>query len=136
MRYVVFDEDQDPDFSWLEQSHYQPGSKDYSPVYRTRADMRAERNPIEDYANPETHIALQMVVYRGDPYGDVSRGVALPRDFVLDSLGGIDFLRDEDNWTTGTFCYVNDIPKRCRYQRTLAREAGLRYRPRVRRAKS
>ena len=51
---------------------------------------------------------------------------------VVDSLGGIDFLESSDNWCTGTFWYINDIPKRCAYQRSLAREAGLRYRPRRR----
>jgi hypothetical protein len=87
---------------------------------------------IEDYANPEKHVALEMVVYKDadDVYGGISSGVAHPADFVIDSLGNIDFLRDEDNWTVGIFHFVNDIPKRCRYQRQLAREAGLRYRPR------
>lgn len=123
-KFVVFDFDSDADMSWLEQDRYNPAHPSYSPIYPTLADMHAKRNAIDGdwYRNPDNHVALDMVVRKETVEGDE----------VVDSLGGIDFLESEDDWTTGTFRYVNDIPKRCRYQRQLAREAGLRYRSRVR----
>ena len=63
--------------------------------------------------NPADHVQLTMLVYGNDD------------DELTDSLGCIDFLKAEDNWTTGTFGCVRAIPERCDYQRTLAREAGL-----------
>ncbi len=123
-RYIVFEHDQDPDFSWL-QDHATAAS----PIYPTAADMKAGRNAYDpDYYNdPDNHVALQMTVCKPGT-GEHGRPEGLAD--VIDSLGGIDFLRESDDWTTGTFWYVNDIPKRCRYQRDLARNAGLRYRPR------
>lgn len=122
-RFIVFDHDPEPDFSWLEQDHLKPGHKDYSPCYRTGADMRAKRNPVDPdwYRDPENHVALCMLVYEQQTAGP---------DQVVNSLGNIDFIEPWNDWTTGTFYFVNDIPKRCRYQRSLARDAGLRYRPR------
>lgn len=119
-RKIVFDHDRDPDFSWLEQSMYDPSSPDYSPTYRTAADMKAKRNPMDGewYRNPDNHVALAMVVY------EMSAGDSDWR--VVDSLCSIDFLADGRDWTTGTFYAISEIPKACRYQRTLAREAKLR----------
>lgn len=116
---IVFEYETEPDFSWLEQSHYQPGSPDYEPVYRTRADMRAKRNPIEDYANPDKHVALCMLVYRECP--------DCGEEKLVDSLGNIDFLQDSDDWTTGSFRSLREMRHlpRGSYLRALAREAGL-----------
>lgn len=116
-RKVVFEHDIDPDFSWLEQSHYDPSSPDYDPVYRNRADMRAKRNPIADYANPDNHVALCMLVYEMGPGDDDWK--------VVDSLSSIDFLADSDDWQTGTFYRLRDIKPRS-YLRSLAKDAGLR----------
>ena len=118
---VTFYHDPDPDFSWLEQDFYKPGHKDYSPMYRTAADMRAKRNPIEDYTNPDNHVALCMLVEKLGPKDDDWQ--------VLDSLGGIDFLADSDDWTIGTFYSLKALklsPKCRSYLRQLAREAGMR----------
>jgi hypothetical protein len=113
---VVFEHDSDPDFSWLEQDHYNPRHSSYTPVYRTKEDMDAERNPIDGdyYRDPQNHVALCMLVYEMDEDNE---------DWVLvDSLGSIDFMADEDNWTTGTFYRLDAIPERCDYQRELAKE--------------
>jgi hypothetical protein len=119
-RAIVFEHDTDPDFSWLEQDHYNPSHASYDPIYPTRAEMKARRNAYDGdwYRNPDNHVALAMVAY--DRHNEVT-----------DSLGSIDFLADGDDWTTGTFYYVSDIPRACRYLRSLAREAGLPYRPRM-----
>lgn len=121
MRVIRFEHDDYPDFSWLEQDHYNPRHPSYDPVYHSRADMKAGRNPIDGdwYRNPANHVALSMVVF-DDSTGD-----------IIDSLGGIDFLEESDDWGTGLFHYVSDIPKQWRYLRSLARDAGLRYRPRM-----
>ena len=116
-RKIVFDHDSDPDFSWLEQDHYKPGHKDYSPVYPTEADMKAGTNAYPDdwYTDPENHVALSMLVYElGDDDEDWR---------LVDSLGSIDFLADSDDWATGTFYRVSGLPEG--YLRDLAREAGL-----------
>lgn len=116
-RKIVFDHDSDADFSWLKQDHYKPGHKDYSPLYRTKADMDAGRNPIDPdwYCNPENHVALGMLVYEmGDDDQDWE---------CVDSLGSIDFLADSSEWTIGTFYNVGGLPEG--YLRDLAREAGL-----------
>jgi hypothetical protein len=121
MRYVVFEHDPDPDFSWLEQDHLKPGHPEYSPIYLTRTDMRAKRNPIDPtwYTNPDNHVALSMLVY------ETCGTCGEPR--IVDSIGGIDFLADSDEWTIGRFNTITEIPKRCRYLRSLAREAKLGY---------
>ena len=115
---VTFEHDHDADMSWLEQDHYNPSHPSYSPVYRTAADMRRKRKPIDGnwYRNPSNHVALQMTVERCCNLGEWH---------VVDNLGGIDFLSDSDDWATGTFYALKYLPKRS-YLRTLAREAGLR----------
>jgi len=116
---IVFDHDQEPDFSWLEQDHYNPNHPSYDPAYRSKAEMDAGCPPIDGnwYRDPENHVALAMVVYAFDDTAD---------DWdVIDSLGGIDFLADSDDWTTGTFYRVEDIPARCAYLRELATDAIL-----------
>jgi hypothetical protein len=62
---------------------------------------------------PEDHIALQMSVYEmGED------------DWTLvDSLGGIDCLKDASDWATGTFYRASDLP--VGYLQTLATEAGI-----------
>jgi hypothetical protein len=114
---VTFDYDPDPDYSWLEQSQYNPDSDGYEPIYRTAADMRAKHNPIEDYANPENHVTLCMLVERIGPDDNDWQHV--------DSLGGIDFLADSSDWFTGTFYSLKALRPRS-YLRQLAREAGMR----------
>lgn len=111
-RKIVFEYDQEPDFSWLE---------DYAtandPIYRSEEDMKAGKNPIspEWYNDPKNHVALSMVVYElGDEDEDCR---------IVDSLGGIDFLADSDSWATGTFYHITQLPEG--YLRDLAREAGL-----------
>jgi hypothetical protein len=108
---VVFEHDENPDFSWLDKH----ATAD-NPVYRTEADMKAGR-PIDPawYNNPENHVALSMVVYKLDDRDEDWQ--------VLDSLGNIDFLADSDDWATGEFYYVSDLPNG--YLQDLAREAGL-----------
>lgn len=110
---VVFEHDQEPDYSWLDQDHYKT-----DPVYRTKADMDAGREPLDPewFTDPDNHVALEMLVYAHPDTDD---------EEIVDSLGNIDFLADEGNWCTGTFYRVSDIPARCTYQRELAREAGL-----------
>lgn len=110
---VVIDHDNDADQSWLEQDCYDPSKPGYCPIYRTKADADAGRAPIDGdwYRNPDNHIALDMVAY--DEAGN-----------VLDSLGGIDFLADSDDWQTGTF-YRLDALQRAPYLQELAKEMGL-----------
>lgn len=125
-RKVVFEHDTDPDFSWLEQEQYNPSHPTYDPIYRSRADMRAKRNAIDGdwYRDPENHVALCMLVYEQCGTCDEWK--------LVDSLGNIDFIAAWDDWTTGEFYYVSDIPKHAKYLRSLAREAKLGYRPRAR----
>lgn len=116
-RKIVFDTESDPDFSWLEQDHYKPGHKDFSPIYPTEADMRAGTNAYDPawYTDPANHEMLCMLVYelRGDDWE------------LVDSLGNIDFLASEDDHDYGTFYRVSDIPATWTYQRELAKDAGL-----------
>jgi hypothetical protein len=111
---VVIEHDTDADFSWLEQSMYDPASSDYEPTWRTKADMDAGREPLDPewYRDPDNHVALCMVAY--DDEGN-----------VLDSLGGIDFLADSDDWKTGTFGSLRAL-KGCPDLQELAHEMGLR----------
>ena len=116
-RKVVFEHDDDPDLSWLEQDHYNPHKPGYEPIYRTQADMKSGRNPIDGdwYRDPENHVTLSMLVYEMDESDEDWR--------LVDSLGGIDFLADSDDWQTGTFHHVSALPKG--YLRDLAKDAGL-----------
>lgn len=111
--YIVIEHDEDPDMSWLEQDHYNPRHPSYDPIYRTKEDMDAGRAPMDGdwYRNPENHVALEMVAYDED-------------DGVIDSLGGIDFLADSDDWRTGTFVKLSTLAK-CPYLQELAKEMGL-----------
>jgi hypothetical protein len=115
-RKIVFEHDQEPDFSWLEQDMYNPKHPSYEPTYRTDEDMKAgrEMNP-EWYRNPENHVALSMLVYEMTDEDNDWR--------VVDSLGNIDFFADSDEWKTGTFYRLSDVPEG--YLRELAEEAGL-----------
>ena len=119
-RKVVFKHDRDADFSWLEQDMYDPSKPGYDPIYPSEADMKAKTNAYDGnwYRDPDNHVALMMLVYELRDDAD---------DWELvDSLGGIDFLRDdESDWTTGTFYRLSDIPKGCDYLRELAKDAGL-----------
>jgi hypothetical protein len=47
MIYVVIDHDCDPNFSWLEQDIYDPSKPGYDPIYRTKEDADAGRNPVD-----------------------------------------------------------------------------------------
>lgn len=118
-RKVVIDHDEHPDFSWLEQDHYNPSHPDYQPIYRTAADMRAKRRPLDGewYRNPDNHVALCMRVYELRHDADDWE--------CVDSLGGIDFLRDSNDWRTGVFYSLQEL-KGCPYLKMLAREAKLR----------
>ena len=114
---VVFEHDQDADFSWLEQDMYDPNHPSYEPCYKSKEDMEAGKEPFDGewYRNPDNHVALQMVVYRMDDQSD---------DWVvIDSLGSIDFLADSDDWMTGTFYKVEQIPAGCEYMRELFQNA-------------
>jgi hypothetical protein len=57
--------------------------------------------------NPADHVALYVALF--DANGT-----------VIDSLSNIDFLEAEDNWTTGRFNTVEEIPARCEYLREIA----------------
>jgi hypothetical protein len=110
---LVIEHDSDPDFSWLEQDHYNPRHPSYEPTYYTKEDMKARRNPIDAdwYRDPDNHVALATIAYDED--GN-----------ILDSLGGIDFLADSDEWKTGTFYKVSQLPEG--YLKDIAREMELR----------
>src|SRR5262245_58513831 len=88
---IVIEHDLDPDFSWLEQDCYNPRSPEYDPVYPTKEDCDAKVNAYDGdwYRDPENHVALSMVACDED--GE-----------IIDSLGGIDFLADSDDWKIGT----------------------------------
>lgn len=112
---IVFTHDPDPDFSWLD-DHYDPSSKDYDPVYRSTEDMAAGKPLDADwYRDPENHVALAMLVYAMADEDEDWR--------LIDSLGNIDFLADGNDWQTGTYYKVDDIPARCAYLRELASDA-------------
>ena len=108
---VVIEHDQCPDMSWLEQDHYDPRSPTYAPTYRDEAAMK-HGEPLNGdwYRDPDNHVALAAVAYDED--GN-----------VLDSVGGIDFLCDSDDWGTGTFYRVCQLP--AGYLRDIAKEMGL-----------
>lgn len=117
-RKIVFEHDPDPDFSWLEQDCYDPNHPSYAgPVYPTEADAKAGTNAYDPdwYRDPDNHVALAMTVLEMTEEDDDWR--------VVDSLGGIDFLTSSDDWATGTFYHVSQIPDG--YLRELAREASL-----------
>lgn len=119
-RKIVFEEDPEPDFSWLQQEMYNPSSPEYAgPIYPTTQDMRKKQNAYDPewYRDPANHVALSMLVYELGPDDDDWR--------LVDSLGNIDFLDDGDDHGTGTFYRVEQIPKGWTYQRHLAREARL-----------
>lgn len=118
-RKVIIEHDSNPDFSWLDQDHYDPRHPSYDPVYPSRADMRAKRNAYDGdwYRNPDNHVALCMVTYEFGPRDTEWR--------VIDSLGGIDFLVNSDDWETGTFYTLKSMKPRS-YLRSLAKESGLR----------
>lgn len=118
-RKIVFEYDQDPDFSWLEQDQYDPSKPGYDPIYPTGKDMKAKRNAYDGnwYRNPDNHIALEMIVYEQTPDDQDWR--------IVDTLGGIDFLVTGNDWTTGTFYRLKEL-NGCPYLRTLAKEHGLR----------
>jgi hypothetical protein len=65
-----------------------------------------EQDEFKD-EDPRDHIALEVVLY--DDAG-----------VVIDSLCGIDFIEARDDWTTGCFDSVEDIPARCEYLREIA----------------
>lgn len=114
---VTFDHDPDPDFSWLEQDIYNPDSPNYEPIYRSKEDRDAGRDPLDGhwYRDPDNHVCLTMCVYElGDDDADWK---------LVDSLGGIDFLADSDDWTTGTFYSLKSIAENCTYQRELFEKA-------------
>lgn len=116
-RKIVIDYDIDPDFSWLEQDHYRPTHPSYCSVFPTQADARANRNAYDGdwYRNPDNHVALAMRVYEMSADADDWE--------CVDSLCNIDFLESSDDWATGTFYRVSQLPKG--YLRDLAKEAGL-----------
>src|SRR5665213_3660422 len=110
---VVIDHDNDADMSWLEPDHYNPRHPTYEPVYPTEADMKAGTNAIDGdwYRDPSNHVALEMIAYDEDGQ-------------VIDSLGGIDFLANSDDWKTGTF-YSLAALYGAPYLQELAKEMGL-----------
>ena len=92
---------------------------------RTRKKIEFNYDPEPDFSwleqdyfkgeKPQDHIALCMCVYEmGENDEDWQ---------LVDSLCGIDFLQAKNDWQTGTFYHVSDLPKG--YLRQLAREAGL-----------
>lgn len=117
-RRVEFDYDPTPDFSWLEQDQYNPSKPGYDPVYPSKADMDRKQNAYDGdwYRDPENHVALCMLVYEQCNLGEWH---------VTDSLGNIDFLKDTDEWTIGTFDRLQAL-KAFPYLHELAKEAGLR----------
>ena len=114
-RKVVVEYDPDPDFSWLEQDCYDLSHPDYEPGYRCEADMPHSPIDPEWYRNPENHVALWMGVYEMGPDDEDWR--------CVDSLGGIDFFADSNEWATGTFYRLSQLPEG--YLRELARDFGL-----------
>lgn len=80
--------------------------------YDQAADMSWLEQDEFRQENPEDHIALQMSVY------ELAEG---DDDWTLvDSLGGIDCLKNANDWATGTFYNVDDLPEG--YLRELAAE--------------
>ena len=117
-RKVVFEHDPEPDFSWLEQDQYNPHKPKYDPIYRSVADMRAKRNPYDGdwYRDVDNHVALTMIVYELSDTSDDWE--------IVDSLCNIDFLRDGNDWQTGTFYRLSAL-KSSPYLQELAKDAGL-----------
>lgn len=112
-RKIVFDHDSYPDFSWLDQ-------------WNTRETYKGNEVLIngfplsfEEYmrtvGDPDYHVMLDMRVYEIGPDDEDWR--------LVDSLGGIDFFANGNDWATGAFYRVSALPEG--YQRELAREAGL-----------
>jgi len=62
--------------------------------------------------DPNDHLQLVMLAYDSESE-------------ITGSLSCIDFLKDSDEWTTGRFDSVSEIPARCDYLREIAREMNL-----------
>ena len=105
--YVVIGHDPDPDFSWLEQDCYDPRSPAYERLFRGPAGALIDP---DWYRDPANHVALEVIAYDAD--GE-----------VIDALGGIDFLADDDAWRTGEFHRLSQIGDS--YLRDIARGMGL-----------
>ena len=112
-RKFVFDHDPEPDFSWLDQWNTPETYKGNEVI------IDGKPLPFADYmrtvGDPDNHVMLTMLVFELGPDDEDWQ--------IVDSLCGIDFLANEDNWVTGTFYHVKDLPMG--YMQTLAREAGL-----------
>jgi hypothetical protein len=44
---------------------------------------------------------------------------------VTGSLCGSEFFEDADDWATGTFYHLSEIPDRCEHLREIAQDLGL-----------
>ncbi len=106
---IEIDNDPDPDLSWLDQDCYKSGTKDFEHTYRTSTDSE----PIDPYwyRDKRNHVTLMMVAYDED-------------NNVVDSLGGIDFLIDSDEYKFGTIRRLSQLDG-FNYLRELAQEMGM-----------
>jgi hypothetical protein len=67
-----------------------------------------EREP----GDTRPHVMLETVAY--DENG-----------IVTGSLCGSEFFEDADDWATGTFYHLSEIPDRCEHLREIAQDLGL-----------
>jgi hypothetical protein len=83
---VVIEPDPDPDFSWLEQSSYDPASPDYDPVYAPKSMGGAVIDP-EEYRDAANHAAQSIQLYYVDDNRDGDDGT------YLAGVGNVDYYR-------------------------------------------
>lgn len=88
---VTFEHDPDGDYSWLDRRNT-PETYKGNEIIENGRKVPFKRY-MEYWGNPERHILLFMTVdhIREDGY-----------EKTIDSLGGIDFMDDQD-WNTGVF---------------------------------
>jgi hypothetical protein len=80
---IVIEPDPDPDLSWLDQSSYDPASKDYSPV------LESEGGPVidpDEYRDPDNHAAQSIQLYYVDDNRDDDGE-------PLDGVSNVDYYR-------------------------------------------
>lgn len=70
------------------------------------------QHTVKDYDDDKQYVILEMVAYTADHK-------------ITGSLCEIDFYEEEDDWTTGRFDNVSEIPAQCEHLRQIAKDLGL-----------